>query len=141
MIDTYGMIIACIISGFVSSMNTWADKYDDMRFFHMNDVYMISLMTFVMFFVMILLSGQTKTNIVTLAILLFMILVIFISIQKQLFVSDKQFIKGMIPHHSMAITMAKNILRKTDNDDIKALAKNIIDTQEKEIMIMKSLDL
>lgn len=140
MIHTYEMIIACIVSGFFSSMNTWTNKYEDMRFFHLNDIYMILLMTYIMFFVMISLSGPIKSNIVTLIVLLFLSMVIYIYIQKQTFVSDKQFIKGMIPHHSMAITMAKNILEKTNNDDIKILAKNIIETQEKEIMKMKSLE-
>lgn len=140
MIHTYEMIIACIVSGFLSSMNTWTNKYEDMRFFHLNDIYMILLMTYIMFFVMISLSGPIKSNIVTLIVLLFLSMVIYIYIQKQTFVSDKQFIKGMIPHHSMAITMAKNILEKTNNDDIKTLAKNIIETQEKEIMKMKSLE-
>jgi uncharacterized protein (DUF305 family) len=44
---------------------------------------------------------------------------------------------GMIPHHSMAIHMSKKLLEKENN--IEDLAKNIIKTQEEEIIYMKSI--
>ena len=42
-------------------------------------------------------------------------------------------------HHSTAITTSENIYKKTQNKEIKKLSKSIIDTQEKEIQLMKSL--
>jgi uncharacterized protein (DUF305 family) len=68
-----------------------------------------------------------------------LICITFYAIRKQTFVSDEQFLKGMIPHHSMAILMAKKIKEKTHNDDIKQLADNIIKTQTTEIVLMEKL--
>jgi len=45
------MFIIMILSGALSTMNMWVDKYDDIRF-SLNDVYMIGLMTGWMFFFM-----------------------------------------------------------------------------------------
>ena len=61
-----------------------------------------------------------------------------ILLRKQLFVDDKQWMKRMIPHHSTALTTSYNIYNKTKDERIKQLSKNIIDTQEKEIKLMKS---
>lgn len=60
-------------------------------------------------------------------------------LRKQLWVSDNQWLKRMISHHSTALTTSKIIKKKTKNDALRKLAKDIIDTQEKEIKLMKSL--
>tara|TARA_B110000483_G_scaffold3779_1_gene4434 strand:- start:1512 stop:1955 length:444 start_codon:yes stop_codon:yes gene_type:complete len=64
---------------------------------------------------------------------------IAILLRQQLLVDDKQWLKRMIPHHSTALTTTHKIYNRTDNPKIKKLAKEIIDTQEKEIQLMKSL--
>mgnify|MGYP006085207537 FL=1 len=60
-------------------------------------------------------------------------------LRQQLLVDDKQWLKRMIPHHSTALTTTHKIYNKTNNPKIKDLAKEIIDTQEKEIQLMKSM--
>ena len=60
-------------------------------------------------------------------------------LRNQLFVEDKQWLKRMISHHSTALTTSHNIFIKTNNPKLKTLAKEIIDTQEKEIQLMKSM--
>jgi len=60
-------------------------------------------------------------------------------LRQQLFVDDKQWLRRMIPHHSTALTTTHNIYNRTTNPQIKELAKEIIDTQEKEIQLMKSM--
>ena len=57
----------------------------------------------------------------------------------QLFVDDTQWLKRMIPHHSTALTTTHRIYNRTNNPKIKELAKEIIETQEKEIQLMKSM--
>lgn len=52
------------------------------------------------------------------------------AIRTQLFVTYKQFLQGMIPHHSMAVHMSQ--FQNTD------FAKSIINQQESEIQYMKS---
>jgi len=60
-------------------------------------------------------------------------------LRKQLFVDDKQWLKRMIPHHSTALTSTNIIYNRTDDKEIKKLSKDIIDAQEKEIILMKTL--
>ena len=60
-------------------------------------------------------------------------------IQNQTFVTDAQFMKGMIPHHSMALKMAEEIKRKSKDKNVITLADNIIQSQQKEIAYMESL--
>ena len=67
------------------------------------------------------------------------ICVSIILLRQQLFVNDTQWLKRMISHHSTALTTSNIIYNKTNNPKIKQLAKEIIDTQEKEIKLMKSM--
>ena len=60
-------------------------------------------------------------------------------LRNQLFVSDNQWLKRMISHHSTALTTSKHIYNNSSNPKIKQLAKNIITTQENEIKLMQSL--
>jgi hypothetical protein len=60
-------------------------------------------------------------------------------LRQQLLVDDKQWLKRMIPHHSTALTTSHNIYNKTNNPELKKLAKEIIHTQENEIKLMKSM--
>ena len=84
-----------------------------------------------------------NTNHMNIKMFIFGIIVsLFISVfllRKQLFVNDKQWLKRMISHHSTAITTSKNINKITKNKKIKDLSKEIINTQEYEIELMKSL--
>ena len=50
---------------------------------------------------------------------------------------DKAFIDSMIPHHRSAIEMAELAARETRNPEIKALANDIVEAQEREISQMK----
>lgn len=52
---------------------------------------------------------------------------------------NTQFINMMIPHHQLAIDMSEKFMPKLTNSSLIYLAKKIIDTQKKEINIMKSL--
>jgi uncharacterized protein (DUF305 family) len=51
---------------------------------------------------------------------------------------DKAFISEMIVHHQGAVEMAKDALIKAKHQEIKDLAKNIIEAQEKEINTMNN---
>ena len=50
---------------------------------------------------------------------------------------DKDFAKLMIPHHQGAIDMAKIELEHGKNEELKKMAQAIIDSQAKEIEILK----
>ena len=71
---------------------------------------------------------------------IFASLTIFIYLyRKQVAINDKQYLEGMIEHHSMALLTSEEILLKTDNYNVAKLAKNIIQTQTDEIRTMREL--
>jgi hypothetical protein len=72
--------------------------------------------------------------------ILFALLSLFIYLyRKQIAVNDKQYIEGMIEHHSMALLTSEEILKKTDNYDVAKVAKKIIQSQNDEIQFMTDL--
>ena len=60
-------------------------------------------------------------------------------LRDQLMVNDKQWLRRMISHHSTALTTSHKIHDKTNNPELKKLANEIINTQEREIELMKSM--
>jgi hypothetical protein len=128
------MFFIMILSGLLSTMNVWVDKPEDIRF-SLNDVYMILLMTGWMFFFMGLYYKETR-------VFLFgtcLVILNFLCIRTQFMVSHKQFLLGMIPHHSMAVHMSKKLLEKErpTNNPVYPFLKNIVKTQSEEIEFMK----
>ena len=68
------------------------------------------------------------------------VLILFIYLYRaQVAINDKQYLKGMLEHHSMALLTSEEILKKTDDYNVAKLAKNIIQTQQDEILIMQDL--
>jgi hypothetical protein len=73
-------------------------------------------------------------------VILFPLLAMFVYLyRKQIAINDKQYLEGMIEHHSMALFTSEEILKKTDNYDIAKLAKNIMSQQTDELRTMKEL--
>jgi uncharacterized protein (DUF305 family) len=50
---------------------------------------------------------------------------------------DRAFIDNMLPHHQSAIAMAQVALDKTENEEIRYIAQNIRDSQQREIEQMR----
>ena len=125
------MFIIMVLSGLLSTMNMWADKYDDIRF-SINDLYMILLMNGWMFVFMGLFYKDFNVFILG---AIFTIIIIW-SIRTQFLVSEEQYKLGMIPHHSMAIHMSKRLLNKKNS--IQPFLNNIINVQDEEIKFMKN---
>lgn len=51
---------------------------------------------------------------------------------------DLEFVRQMIPHHEMAVMMARMLAVGTDREEMKVLAQNIITSQSDEIGMMRS---
>ena len=136
--EIFIMMIIMFISGLLSSMNIWVTKLSDIRL-HLNDIYMALLMCG---WCLILIGiYYIKPSILLIGIIF--TLIIFYCIRNQLFIDETQYVKGMIPHHSMAILMSDKLLEKVYNNtinitpEIKKLANVIITNQEDEIKYMK----
>ncbi len=134
------MIIIMFISGLLSSMNIWVDKISDI-YFHLNDVYMALLMCGWSLIIM----GIYYIHGTIFTIGIIMTIIIIYCIRNQLFIDEKQYLKGMIPHHSMAVLMSKQLLDKSYNDNninipkqVQKLVNHITNSQENEINLMKS---
>jgi hypothetical protein len=82
--------------------------------------------------------GHFNINIFLFGIIL-SICISVVLLREQLFIDDKQWLKRMISHHSTALTTSHIIHDKTSNNSVKKLSGDIIDTQEREIKLMKSL--
>ncbi|MGQ0843016.1 MAG: DUF305 domain-containing protein [Sporichthyaceae bacterium] len=52
---------------------------------------------------------------------------------------DQAFLAGMIPHHRAAVEMAKVELERGERDEVKAIARAIVSSQEEEIRVMTEL--
>lgn len=107
---------------------------------NINQFYMAALMTMPMIIIELALMGKMYENKklnATLIILSSLGLIAFFSlIQFQTAVSDKQFLKGMIPHHAAALLMSEQ--SKSKDPEIKKLQLEIISSQREEIRVMKA---
>ena len=56
-----------------------------------------------------------------------------------MYIYDKDYLNEMIEHHSMALLTSNKILEKTDNYNVAKLAKEILQKQQDEIIVMKDL--
>lgn len=50
---------------------------------------------------------------------------------------DAAFLEGMIPHHQGAVDMAELILENAKHEELRAMARDIIEAQQREIDMMK----
>ena len=123
------MFFIMVLSGLLSTMNVWVDKVDDIRF-SINDVYMTLLMTGWMFLFMGLVYQEISVFFIGLSLIIFTIW----CIRNQFLITETQYKLGMIPHHSMAVHMSKQLLKKENN--ISQFVENIIKTQENEILLL-----
>jgi uncharacterized protein (DUF305 family) len=53
--------------------------------------------------------------------------------------SDERFIDAMVPHHQGAIEMARVALENAEHEEIKELSRNIISSQQAEIVELKAI--
>ena len=106
---------------------------------NINNLYMTLLMTSAMLLIELLIMKMMYPNrkmnwliaIISVTVGIFS----WFGIREQLNVGDKQFAKGMIPHHAAAILMSEKA-HLTDPELIE-LQKNILKTQAEEIELMK----
>lgn len=116
------------------------DQFDHI-YLSLTRVYMALLMVTPMAVMMLMLMGKMypnkKLNLIihSTAVVVFVLSLLFL--RTQVGVSDRQYMKAMIPHHSSAILTSKNA--SLEDDEVIELSKQIIESQEKEIAQMKEV--
>ena len=132
------MVIISFIAMFIL-MYSMVDKFANV-IPNINQFYMAGLMTAAMLIIEIAVMSSMymhkKTNAVIIGISAVVLVTCFLFIQNQTAVTDKQFLKSMIPHHAAALLMAKE--SNISDPEIKKLIGDIISSQQKEIDFMKA---
>ena len=117
-------------------VNTFGDVYNSL-----NEFYMAGLMTAPMVLIELLVMGgmyeNKRLNIILISISAAALLLFFLFIRGQSAVSDRQFLRSMIPHHSGAILMCEQADIK--DTEIVELCRTIIAGQQAEIDQMKKI--
>jgi uncharacterized protein (DUF305 family) len=108
---------------------------------NVNQVYMAGLMTAPMvvieLFVMRGMYHDTRTNAAIIIASVIVGTACFFAIRQQTAVSDRQFLRSMIPHHASALLMCEE--SPINDPEIQMLCKTIISGQQAEIDQMKAM--
>lgn len=139
----YGRLLAMLAISFLAMyalMYAMDDRWDNV-YANINQVYMAGLMAAPMPIVELLLMSSMYPNrrrnlLIIIGALLFMAACWF-GIRQQAAVSDRQFIRSMIPHHAGAILMCRR--NALENPALQRLCGDIVESQESEIAQMKAL--
>jgi hypothetical protein len=109
--------------------------------FNLNNFYMAGLMTAPMLLLEGFLMGSMYSPKNALQVLmgvsLLLLTVFFLFIRQQTFITDKEFIRSMIPHHSGAILMCEQ--SSIENQELRELCQEIVATQQEEIDQMNDI--
>ena len=140
----YGRLLLMILLSFISMyvliyamVNSFANVY-----MNINQVYMAGLMAAPMGAIELALMGMgamyrdKRMNRLVMAGGIVALAAFWILIRQQTIVSDRQFLRSMIPHHAGAILMCEEA--PLQDADIKALCKEIVGSQRTEIDQMKA---
>jgi len=104
-------------------------------------VYMTLLMVCPMILIMLITMGNMydnkKTNLTLTASAIVIFIVALAGLKNQTFISDIQYMRGMISHHSSAIMTSKNASIR--DPEVLKLSRNIIESQQREISQMKAI--
>jgi hypothetical protein len=127
------MVVLSFIAMYIL-MYAMVNRFEDVLP-NINQFYMAGLMTSAMIVIEIVIMSMMyhnrKLNIVIIAVSLLALIGCYAGIRQQTGVSDKQFLKSMIPHHSAAILMCRQA--DLTDPDIKQLCDDIIAGQQAEI--------
>ncbi len=132
------MTVLSFISMYIlmyAMVNTIGNVYNNFNQFYMAGL-MTAPMVLIELFVMRSMYQNKRRNALIVAASVIVGLVFFLLIRQQTAISDKQFLRSMIPHHAGAILMCEHA--SIQDTEIKALCKTIISSQQAEIDQMKA---
>ena len=139
----YSRLLLMVVLSFISMyalMYAMVNAFENV-YPNFNQFYMAGLMTAPMVIIELALMGamyqNKKLNLLIMGAALIALIVFWVLIRQQTAISDRQFLKSMIPHHAGALLMcAKAPIRDVE---IKELCRTIISGQQTEIAQMKTM--
>lgn len=115
--------------------NKWVNVYNNL-----NQLYMAGMMVAPMILIELVLMNamypNRVVNTVLISLMVVFLILFIVLIRNQTAISDKEFLKSMIPHHAGAILMCQNA--PLQDLEIKKLCDSIISSQQSEIDWMKN---
>ena len=139
----YIRLAVMIVLSFISMyflMYAMVDRLENV-YSSFNEFYMAGLMTAPMVVIELVLMRamyqNKKVNAVCLVLGVLAGILFWTLIRQQTAISDKQFLRSMIPHHAGAILMCQEA--SIEDPEIKTLCKSIVSGQQAEIEQMKAL--
>jgi uncharacterized protein (DUF305 family) len=139
----YVRLLAMTVLSFVAMyilMYAMVDRLGNV-FNSINQVYMAGLMAAPMVLIELALMRSMypdqRLNIAIGVASVIALIVFFLAIRAQTFVTDRQFLRSMIPHHAGAILMCSKA--PIERQDVKQLCETIIKSQDDEIKLMRRM--
>ncbi len=140
---SYKMFVVMMVISFFIMYVVMFLNIDKLAHYHTSAtrIYMALLMVAPMGIVMMLMMGKMypnkkyNTSIIIASIIVFG--VVLAALRTQTPISDVQYMKAMIPHHSSAIMVSKHANLK--DLEVKQLSEQIIKSQEEEIAKMEAI--
>ena len=116
-------------------VDRFANVFPNLNQFYMAGL-MASPMVLIEIFLMSAMYPNKKWNALIIAASVATLVLFWVGIRQQAAISDKQFLKSMIPHHAGAILMCEKA--SIHDPEIKQLCREIISSQQREIDQMKT---
>jgi uncharacterized protein (DUF305 family) len=140
--DHYRHLLIMAVLSFISMyilmyamVNTLNNVFNNFNQFYMAGL-MTAPMVLIELFVMRSMYQNKGRNALIIVVSIIAALVFFLLIRQQTAISDKQFLRSMIPHHAGAILMCEQA--SVEDAEIKELCGAIISSQQAEIDQMKA---
>ncbi len=141
--NSYKKLLIMAVLSFISMyilMYAMVDKFANV-IPNINQFYMAGLMAAPMVIIEIILMRDMyknkNLNLIIMAASVIALIAFFVCIRQQAGVSDRQFLKSMIPHHAAAILMCQKTEIK--DSEIQTLCNEIVSGQQQEIEQMKNM--
>lgn len=138
----YGRLLVMTVISFIAMyilMYAMTDRLANV-YPNFNQFYMAGLMTAAMVIIeLLVMSGMyanKRRNALLLVVSIVALAAFFAAIQKQTAISDRQFLRSMIPHHSGAILMCGEA--SLHDPELVRLCESIKSDQAREIALMKA---
>lgn len=116
-------------------VNTFSNVFPNVNQFYMAGL-MASPMVVIEIVIMSAMYMNKKLNGIIISVSIFALMGFYLSIRQQVGVSDRQFLKSMIPHHAGAILMCNGA--NLNDPELKQLCEEIVSSQQREIEQMKA---